>query len=124
MKFGEKGCKGIVMMKTVEGADKVIEQLNGTLISGFEVKIKKRLTDPTVKPKPKEKDPVLTPIETKVTTTINLKKNTVDAVYFNCASFEIDRAKCTKLLNDLHLNSRKLSTYRQLTNASTIKWHR
>ena len=124
MKFGEKGCKGIVMMKTVEGADKVIEQLNGTLISGFEVKIEKRLTDPTVKPKPKEKDPVLTPIETKVTTTINLKKNTVDAVYFNCASFEIDRAKCTKLLNDLHLNSRKLSTYRQLTNASTIKWHR
>ena len=67
VKFGEKGCKGIVMMKTVEGADKVIEQLNGTKISGFEVKIEKRLTDPTVKSKPKEKDPILTPIETKVT---------------------------------------------------------
>ena len=39
------------MMKTVDGADKVIEHMNGATIAGFEVKIEKRLSDPTVKPK-------------------------------------------------------------------------
>ena len=62
--------KGIVTMKTVEGADKVVANMNGAEISGFKISIEKRLTDPTA-PKVKEdkkaeENPVLTPIETKV----------------------------------------------------------
>ena len=62
--------KGIVTMKTVEGADKVVANMNGAEISGFKISIEKRLTDPTA-PKAKEEkkteeNPVLTPIETKV----------------------------------------------------------
>ena len=57
-------------MKTVEGADKVVANMNGAEISGFKISIEKRLTDPTKAPKVKgektEENPVLTPIQTKV----------------------------------------------------------
>ena len=75
-KSGAIECKGIVTMKTIEGADRVIAEMNGKKVAGFTVAIEKRLNDPTdrggskvtkeVKPKQPITDPVLEAIEPKV----------------------------------------------------------
>ena len=44
---GKKECKGIVTMKTVQGANDVIKHMNGSKMGQFTIQIEKRARDPT-----------------------------------------------------------------------------